>query len=392
MFNVSQFWKIKDQLMRGNSPASGTGISSLGPDGSYRAGTQFPNFQPIVVAKLHDDPNDNGGLDSNGFYVGILFSPDWFFNPESVPGLIPLPQVRLDCEQSSNYTFAEGDVIWAFQYGITNGSPDSTDDGYPLYIAMTDHVQFAKTQGDSYPQSSDGCFQYPATLLQGVNFNEVSCVEPLDYVDTGMKVIVYSLRGIYIPSGTIVMCYPAGLGGKDGPSNPDNQYPRLVTDWGGQYAFFLGTLASSGTDFGSQGFAITQLQAHNMSVTGAGGNQVKVTNPGNYAFSVHGTFTPDWSFASWTLGSPINDRLPCSMLLSPGGDSDGGAAGYIVSPTRGFGNFTLPEHLDVFYAGSMTAGATVFPSIGVNPEGPAATNITWNWTGTIMGWSVGNTG
>jgi len=141
--------------------------------------------------------------------------------------------------------------------------------------------------------------------------------------------------------------------------------------------YMTATLAASGTDFGSVIASLTSIEAQGVTISG--GNSIDVPEDGVYSIRCSATISADWSHATWTLGSPINDRLPCSVLIY--GQQALGAIAYITSPTRGFGDVMIPAQLTVVVNAALSAGATIAISIGVNPEGPAATNITWSVAG-----------
>ncbi len=147
--------------------------------------------------------------------------------------------------------------------------------------------------------------------------------------------------------------------------------------------YMTATFAASGTDFGSVVAALTSIEAEGITISG--GNTLEAPEDGVYSLRCSAMISGDWSHATWSLGSPINDRLPCSVLID--GRQASGAIAYITSPTRGFGDVMIPAQLTVIVNAALTAGATIGISIGVNPEGPAATNIAWTVAGTVtMEW------
>ncbi len=91
------------------------------------------------------------------------------------------------------------------------------------------------------------------------------------------------------------------------------------------------------------------------------------------------TVSADWSHATWSLGSAVNDRLPCSVSLL--GQAAHGAVAFTLAPGRGFGDVSIPAQLTLAFNAQLTASATIAFLIGVNLEGPAATGIDWTVAG-----------
>jgi hypothetical protein len=115
-------------------PSANNGQSFLGPHGALTAAADQQVFFCVRIALIAEDPNDNGGLDSNGYFRAYI-------EDSLRPALASnSPEVRVNGNPASIsgevYTQAAlltgGQRIFAYAYAQTIDSPDSDDDGFML--------------------------------------------------------------------------------------------------------------------------------------------------------------------------------------------------------------------------------------------------------------------
>jgi hypothetical protein len=138
------------------------------------------------------------------------------------------------------------------------------------------------------------------------------------------------------------------------------------------------TLAASGTDTNSGVCSMTLVSG--VGITISGGDTFEVPRAGTYSIRAGVTIDGDWSHATWTLGLPsINDALLCSVTIS--GQTWNGKLPWITSPTRGYGDFSIPQQFCAVNNLQLNSGDTIGVAYTLASEG-AATGVTWTVAGT----------
>lgn len=311
--NPAQFHNFKKQITQSAFPASGAGFSSLGPNNAFRGGTSFENYQTLLIIPAPTD-NKNGARDSNGYLVAIYYTPDWFNNLSAGQPTTNLAAVRINDKNSSSFGFAVLDVVLAFQYDVTKNSPDSTDDGYPLFFPCNDKIQVLQTHavdGDTpYPVQGDACEFFPATPASLiVNWGASICAATMTGVTAAGNVcmvtnLVQDNAGnpVYIPQGTLVLA----KGIKPGkPAANSNEYPAYVCEYVGQNSSetIIGSLGSNLTDtdptFTTN--TIVNFSADGFDPTKSGTVTITINNPitGSGAYRYFGSTGAFWTAVRW---------------------------------------------------------------------------------------------
>lgn len=129
-------------------------------------------------------------------------------------------------------------------------------------------------------------------------------------------------------------------------------------------AYFSGTLGASGTDYGSTDATLTAVDHAGIDIDSS--VNLKVANSGLYSINVSGTFSGDWSFASWTTGNPTFDRLPCSMSIA--GRDVSGSMAWILGAD-------VTENTDVPVVGSSPGHINLTGTIGVTGGGGGSADL-----------------